>query len=130
MNLSTLPSRSLNIRANTNPITVGRVVFALSGTLTRNQNETTAPYALFGDVGTNYNSWLMPVGNYTLTATPFTASTGGIAGTPLTISFSVINEGGINQIPTANAGPGKSITLPVSSVVLSGSGSDTETAPV
>ncbi|RYU72063.1 PKD domain-containing protein, partial [Hymenobacter persicinus] len=47
LNLATLPTRNLNIRANTNPATVGSVVFALSGTQTQNQTESVAPYALF-----------------------------------------------------------------------------------
>lgn len=125
LNLATLPTPNLNIRANTSPATVGRVVFALTGTQTRNQTETGAPYALFGDVSGNYNAWMPPVGSYTLTGTPYTASTGGTAGTALTINFSVINQGS-NQVPTANAGPDKIITLPVNSVALSGSGSDPE----
>ncbi|GAB3867890.1 hypothetical protein GCM10028824_11330 [Hymenobacter segetis] len=94
LNLATLPTRNLNIRATTSPATVGSVVFALSGTQTRNQTESVAPYALFGDNGAGkYNSWTPAVGNYSLTATPYTAGNGnGTAGTPLSISFSVSNQ--------------------------------------
>ncbi|MBH8569783.1 InlB B-repeat-containing protein [Microvirga sp. STS02] len=94
LNLAALPTRNLNIRATTNPATVGSVVFALSGTQTRSQTESVAPYALFGDdVAGKFNSWTPAVGNYTLTATPYTAGSGsGTAGTPLSISFSVSNQ--------------------------------------
>ncbi|MBD2722164.1 InlB B-repeat-containing protein [Hymenobacter armeniacus] len=94
LNLATLPSRNLNIRANTNPATVGSVVFALSGTATRSQTESVVPYALFSDdaAGTYY-AWTPPVGSYSLTATPYTAGSGtGTAGTPLTLAFSVIDQ--------------------------------------
>ncbi|MBH8559378.1 InlB B-repeat-containing protein [Hymenobacter negativus] len=92
LNLATLPG-SLNVRATTNPTTVGSVVFALSGTQTQNQTESVAPYALFGDNGAGtYNPWTPAAGSYTLTARPYTGGGGtGTAGTPLTITFSVSN---------------------------------------
>ncbi|NEU06723.1 hypothetical protein GZH53_00200, partial [Flavihumibacter sp. R14] len=90
LNLATLPSQSLNIRANTSPAIVGRVVLALTGAQTVNRIETGSPYTLFGDSNGNYASWTPAVGSYTLTGTPYTSSSGGTAGTPLTISFSVI----------------------------------------
>ena len=93
LNLATLPTRNLNIRANTSPATVGSVVFALSGAATQNQTENVVPYALFSDNGGVYNAWTPPVGSYTLTARPYTAgSGGGTAGTALTLAFSVIDQ--------------------------------------
>ncbi|RYY58769.1 MAG: T9SS type A sorting domain-containing protein, partial [Chitinophagaceae bacterium] len=93
INLATLPSRSLNIRANTSPGTVGSVVFSLSGTQTRNATETAAPYALFGDNAGNYNAWTPAPGSYTLLATPFTGSGGsGTGGAALTLNFSVVDQ--------------------------------------
>ncbi|MBJ6110377.1 PQQ-dependent sugar dehydrogenase [Hymenobacter sp. BT523] len=94
LNLATLPSRNLNIRANTNPATVGSVVFALSGTATRSQTESVAPYALFSDdaAGTYY-AWTPAVGSYSLLATPYTAGGGtGTAGNALSVGFSVIDQ--------------------------------------
>ncbi len=76
---------ALNIRANTDPGAVGRVDFALDGAPYR--TETDAPYALEGNSGRNYASWTPTVGMHTITATPYTS--GGTAGTPLTISFEV-----------------------------------------
>jgi hypothetical protein len=93
LNLATLPTKNLNVRANTVPTPVGSVVFALTGAQTRNQTEATPPYALFGDTGGDYAPWTPALGSYTLKATPFSGSGGtGTAGTPLTITFTVINQ--------------------------------------
>lgn len=90
LNLATLPTRNLNIRANTNPTTVGSVVLALSGRQNRTRTETGAPYSLFGDTNGDYNNWTPTTGNYSLTGTTYTGAGGtGSAGTPYTISFSV-----------------------------------------
>lgn len=84
---------NFNIRANTSPVTIGSVVFNLSGNQIKNQTESTAPYALFGDNSGNYNNWSPAVGSYTLKATPYSGSGGtGTAGTALTITFSVTNQ--------------------------------------
>jgi hypothetical protein len=92
LSLSTLPTRNLNVRADTSPASVGSVVFALTGTQTRNQTETTPPYALFGDTNGDYAPWIPAVGSYTLKGTPFSgASGGGSAGTALTVTFTVTN---------------------------------------
>jgi hypothetical protein len=92
LSLGALPTRNLNVRANTSPATVGSVVFVLSGAQSRNQTESGAPYALFGDKGGNYNPWTPALGSYTLKATPFSKASGnGTAGTPLTINFTVTN---------------------------------------
>ncbi|RAK00156.1 putative secreted protein (Por secretion system target) [Larkinella arboricola] len=93
LNLSTLPTRSLSIRANTNPGRVGSVVMVLSGTLNRTQKETGFPYSLFGDEAGNYNGWTPAAGNYTLRGTPYTGSGGsGTAGTAYSINFSVVDQ--------------------------------------
>ena len=93
LNLATLPTRHLNIRANTNPTTVGSVLFALSGAQARSQTENVTPYALFSDNGGAYYSWIPAVGTYALTARPYTGgSGGGTAGTALAITFSVIDQ--------------------------------------
>ncbi|MBF9253687.1 hypothetical protein I2I11_10320 [Pontibacter sp. 172403-2] len=94
LNLATLPTRSFNIRANTNPATVGSVKFTLSGTQSKTATESGKPYALFGDdVHGDYYAWTPAVGSYTLTATPYTAAKGaGTAGTTLTVSFTVVDQ--------------------------------------
>ncbi|WP_347158799.1 malectin domain-containing carbohydrate-binding protein [Pontibacter chitinilyticus] len=94
LNLATLPTKNLNIRANTDPATVGSVTFQLSGTQTKTVTESAKPYALFGDdTHGDYYAWAPAVGSYTLKATPYTASKGtGTAGTTLSVSFTVVNQ--------------------------------------
>ncbi|WKN43593.1 malectin domain-containing carbohydrate-binding protein [Tunicatimonas pelagia] len=92
LNLATLPTTNLNVRANTNPATVGSVRFALDGNANF-QTENVAPYALKGDTNGDYKNWTPSLGDHTLTATPFSGSNaGGTAGTALTINFTVIDE--------------------------------------
>ncbi len=89
LDLSTMPTRNLNIRANANP-TVGSVVFALSGSRGEAQaaTENVAPFALFSDYSGDYFGWTPLAGTYSLTATPYEFSDGvGNAGTPLTVGF-------------------------------------------
>jgi hypothetical protein len=84
--------RNVNIRANTNPATVGSVKMVLSGTQSRTQTENSAPYSLFGDSGGVYTSWTPATGSYTLKGTPYSSTNGsGFVGTSLTISFTVTN---------------------------------------
>jgi hypothetical protein len=116
---------SLNVRADTNPPIVGSVRFSLDGA-PDSMTQTGVPYTLGGDAaGDDYLPWTPALGVRTLTATPFTAAAAtGTAGTPLTVSFTVINTPP-SGTPLANAGTDKSITLPTSSAVLNGSGTDT-----
>ncbi|UOQ53834.1 PQQ-dependent sugar dehydrogenase [Hymenobacter cellulosivorans] len=90
LNLATLPSRHLNIRANTNPATVGSVRFGYDATANF-RTENTVPYALAGDNGpTDYLPWTPTVGSHMLTATPYTATGAtGTAGQALTVTFTV-----------------------------------------
>ncbi|MBA3884191.1 MAG: hypothetical protein H0X67_00480 [Acidobacteria bacterium] len=99
--LNELPTRNLNIRANTSPAIVGSVVFGLN-TKPTYQVENVAPYALAGDSGSTYVAWTPPTGSYTLKATPYSSSSGGgTAGSPLQITFSVAET-----TPTAPRAPG------------------------
>lgn len=83
----------LNIRADTSPASVGSVRFAFDG----NPNYGTQngkPYTIGGDTLTDYWPWTPPLGNHTLTATPFTGSSAsGTAGTPLSVTFTVVDSG-------------------------------------
>ena len=105
LDLATLPTRNLNIRANTNPVATGSVVFNLSGAQSRVSTENVFPYALFSDFLGDYFPWTPPLGNYTLLATAFDGPDGtGAAGTPLTLNFSVINSvGSVTSYTLVNA---------------------------
>ncbi|MCJ8164432.1 hypothetical protein MKJ04_06210, partial [Pontibacter sp. E15-1] len=101
LNLATLPTKNLNIRANTNPSIVGSVVFDLSGAEVKNVTESMATYDLMGDDG----AWTPSVGKYTLKGTPYTSSGGGgTVGQSLTVSFSVIEQ-------NTNPDPGQPLIL-------------------
>jgi hypothetical protein len=93
LNLTTLPSKKLNIRANTSPATVGSVAFNLTGQQTRNEIDSRVPFALFGDNNGRYRSWTPVVGSYTLKGTPYSGTNGtGPGGSSLTLSFNVVNQ--------------------------------------
>ncbi len=93
IDLSTLSSNLLNIKAISDPAEVGSVAFDLTGPINLSRTENQMPYFLFGDdpgTGTNFGQMLKP-GSYTLTATPFSmANQEGEAGMALTINFMVV----------------------------------------
>jgi MYXO-CTERM domain-containing protein len=92
VNLAALPTRNLNVRANTSPVTVGSVRFGLDGVASY-RIENSGPYALAGDTGGNYSAWTPSVGSHSLVATAFDAAgaTGG-SGAPLSLSFTVADS--------------------------------------
>lgn len=86
----------VNIRYN-DTSTYASVVFNLNGKVYRIENSP--PYTLAGVVNSNYTSWLISDGTYELTATPYSMPNGtGIAGTPLTINFTVVESADIMSI--------------------------------
>jgi hypothetical protein len=94
VDLSALPSRRLNVRADTAPATVGSVRFGLDGD-SDYRVENGAPYALAGNSGGDYFAWTPSVGTHTITATPYSASGGtGTAGRQLSIKFTVSDRSG------------------------------------
>jgi hypothetical protein len=123
INLATM-GPNLNLRADTSPPLIGSVRFNFDG----NPNyklESRAPYTIGGDnIWDDYLPWTPGTGNHTLTVTPYSAADGGgTAGSPVTINFTVINQLPAGT-PVANAGADRTLTLPSSSLALSGSGSD------
>jgi glucose/arabinose dehydrogenase len=98
INLNNTPR--INLRAVTNPGTVGSVVFTLNGVNIRTENF--GPYSIAGENGVDYQPWNVAPGTYTLTATPYTGSGAtGTAGTPYTVTFTVTRS---TTPPTGNAG--------------------------
>lgn len=97
---------NLNVRAETNPATVGSVLF--SGTIA-SRTESAAPYTLFGDSDGNYNDGTIPLGSHSIIATPYTSSgANGTAGTSLTVNFTLVdgNGGGGEPDPDPDPAPG------------------------
>ncbi|RDC63122.1 Ig-like domain-containing protein [Adhaeribacter pallidiroseus] len=101
--LSKLPTKNLNVRADTYPSKVGSVYFTLTGAQIHNQMQTDPPLALFGDSNGDYNPWIPTNGSYTLKCTPYSGAAGsGTAGTSLTINFTV-NTGTTSVRPYVTA---------------------------
>jgi len=93
VDLDALPACHLNIRANTNSSEIGSVRFAFDDDSSA-RVENVPPFALFGDVGGDYSGGRLQPGQHTLAATPFTQNwAGGVAGTTLAISFTVLDSG-------------------------------------
>ncbi len=93
IDLNTLASRRLNIRAETTSDTKS-VRFVLTGALRQNKVENLRPFALFGDLNGNYAGRKFVPGEYHLRAIPFSKKRlGGDRGNSLEVDFSVINSG-------------------------------------
>jgi hypothetical protein len=94
--------RSINIRANISGNAVRSVVFKLNGRLHRVDNDD--PYVLHGNLWGIDTPWPATPGWYTLEATPYSGWFGlGIAGTPVTIKFRVINGSNGHNLAAARA---------------------------
>ncbi|MBH8559381.1 T9SS type A sorting domain-containing protein [Hymenobacter negativus] len=120
IDLATLPTRNVNIRADTDLPLPGSVVMNLTGAQTRNETQDFAPYALFSDYQGDYFPWSPPVGSYSLLATPFDDPGGtGNSGAPLTLSFTVVNSvGGITSFTLVNADTDTDIQTMTSGMTL------------
>jgi hypothetical protein len=90
LNLATLPTKRLNVRANVNSSTVS-VKFAYDA----NANyrvDSGPPYAFAGNSGTDYFAWTPTVGTHTIKATPYAASGAtGASGAAYSVTFKVVN---------------------------------------
>lgn len=100
VNLAKLPTRNLNVRANTTPGRVGCVQFGLDGNENFN-TEREAPYALATSGGPpgDFSPWTPAAGTRVVTATPWTGPPApgkkggtGQAGASLTIRFQVVDR--------------------------------------
>jgi hypothetical protein len=90
LDLSSLNITKLNIRAETTPMKVGSVMFALNDKA-KYRVENFTPYALAGDTNGDYYIWTPTDGEYTLKATPYTAkNASGNFGASLEITFTVV----------------------------------------
>ncbi|WP_088340883.1 malectin domain-containing carbohydrate-binding protein [Robiginitalea sediminis] len=92
IDVNTLPTANLNIRAEAGPLTES-VVLQLSGPLTKSQTESVPPYALYGDASGNYNPQVFPLGTYNLNATAYSGNSGsGTAGATANVSFAFTDQ--------------------------------------
>jgi hypothetical protein len=89
LDLATLPTRNLNIRATASS-GVGSLNMVLSGTVSRTQVESTAPYVLFGHSGTDMAPWAAPAGTYNLKVTAYSAANAsGTQGGSMAVNFTI-----------------------------------------
>jgi hypothetical protein len=108
INLTSLPTTNLNIRADTNAGPIESVRFGFDGNNSY-RVENLAPYALFSDQAGNYHAGILSVGSHTISATPFAAdNAGGSQGIALSIAFSIVNSAAVPEITVL--GNGVSIT--------------------
>ncbi len=118
VDLATMPTTALNLRAQTVPIRVGSVRFML------NDNpyfaiENLFPYTLAGDTRGDAMAWTLPTGTYTLTAIPYSAAmVTGTAGISHTIAFTLVNSALRNNDLTAHPIEQASQTSQTSKAVL------------
>ena len=111
INLRELNGDAINVNANTNPATVGSVKFMLQGASFRTEN--VVPYALAGNSGANYADWRPAPGDYVLEAIPFTEARGqGVAGTSLTVNFTVVDQEPATAVPTAPSALAANVVQP------------------
>ena len=89
ISLNALPTRSINIRANTDSTALDSVKLVLSGSTSKTRTEGKAPYALWGDTNSNYNSGALKTGAHTLKAIPYV---NGKEDTPRKIEFNVVDK--------------------------------------
>jgi hypothetical protein len=89
LTLADLPTRNLNVRAESSPSTVGSVRFGLDANANY-RTETNPPYALAGDDAGNYRPWTPAVGAHTIKASPYAGASGsGTEGISLSVGFTV-----------------------------------------
>src|SRR5205807_1284245 len=106
---------SLSVRAE--PVSgVASVIFKLDGAFLRTENYR--PYSAGGNKnGGAYYAWRPTVGGHTLTAIPYSENEGkGVAGTPLSVSFTAINSALTSSAkpivsPTATPSPTPTIVV-------------------
>jgi beta-glucanase (GH16 family) len=100
LNLATLPTKHLNVRADVGTGTLS-VKFGLD-TNASYRTESSLPLALAGDDGKgHYYAWTPSLGKHTLTATPYSAKfAAGTAGTKVSIAFTVTNVAPPTPTPT------------------------------
>jgi hypothetical protein len=92
LNLAKLPTRNLNIRANTVPDDGISVRFDLNSKI-KHKLEQVAPYAFQGDRFSDYDAWTPRVGTYVIKATPFPNLKGlGAPGKALQLTIKIIEQ--------------------------------------
>ena len=103
LNLPSLPTRNLTVRANTTSTSIASVAFDLSGSQSLSTTDNSAPFTLFGDKNGTYTPWAsLGTGSYTIKATPYNGSAAtGISGSPITLTLTFTNITKVAPVATA-----------------------------
>ena len=105
INLQELPTKNLNIRANTDPYQIGSVMFSY-GSQENFKTENLAPYAFQSDRDGNYRPWTPTPGDHSITATPFSESNrGGEKGTAFSLNITIVDKATQEEEEDTNSGP-------------------------
>lgn len=104
INLADINNAEISIIAQTATSSIGSVRFQLVGPRSFSRTENgSAPYTLVGDAGSNFYGVSLPVGSYTVTATPYSGSNRtGNNGNPVSVNFSVVNDDNTPPPPPAD----------------------------
>ncbi|MBD0254324.1 MAG: SBBP repeat-containing protein [Cytophagales bacterium] len=106
INLMTLGTNQINLRANATPGSAGSVRFVLDGVAAI---DNTAPFTWAGDSpklggGTNYWAFTPAPGKHQLSATPFSGPNGtGVRGRTVYLTFTVVSKPVIKNVTVINA---------------------------
>jgi uncharacterized protein len=94
---------AINIRANPGTGKVSSVRFSLN-TTTNYKTESVAPFAIAGDNNAgDYYNWNIAPGQYTIKATPYSATNaGGTAGNPISVTITIRRSTSSNQAITSH----------------------------
>ncbi len=106
IDLASLPSRQLNVRAEFADPEFKSVVFDFNGQKGY-KKDNRVPFAFGGDKNGDYAPISLPVGRHTLTATPYSLPGGrGVAGKSVTVSFEVTDSESDSRVTSAPAAAG------------------------
>jgi len=92
ININNLPTQNLTIDVQATD-DVESLHLQLTGDKSHTMTENNAPYALYGNNGTDYHGSIFGLGSYTFSATPFSENQlGGVQGLPKIVMFTLVDE--------------------------------------
>ncbi len=112
INLVTLEKDRLSIVAKSSSDNTESILLELTGPIEQRQLENIIPYALFGDNNSNYRGKKLPVGIYSLKASPFDADAiEGDMGLRNYLTFEVVEDTFIRDFTLVDANTNESLMI-------------------
>ena len=111
INIADVRGKQINIRFNSGCTPVPRsAVLELTGQEHRKQMENNLPFALFGNKGTDYQTWTPTAGNYQLKGTTYLASQGtGMIGNMKEVHFRIVDDLSLSSFTLVDATTNKDL---------------------